>query len=59
MSAPRHRAPAAQKVEKLLRLRHGTAPYDLEPANRRQRRQVEREQRRTARKLAAKGGSRG
>jgi hypothetical protein len=59
MSRPRRRATAAARAQHLLTLRHGVAPYDPEPANRRQRRQIEREQRRTDKKLAMKGGSRG
>lgn len=59
MSAPRTKSHAAKRVEHLLTLRHCVAPYDPEPANRDQRRYFERVQRRTDKKLAAKGGSRG
>lgn len=59
MSPPRQRSTGAQKVRVLLSLRHGVVPYDPEPANRRQRRQIEREIRQAERKQAKKGGHRG
>jgi hypothetical protein len=59
MSAPRTKSFAAKRAEHLLTLRHGVVPYDPEPANRRQRRQIEREQRRNDKKLGVKGGNRG
>ena len=59
MSAPRFRSAAAKRAQTLLDLRNNVAPYDLVPANRRQRRQTERELRRISRKIDGKGGDRG
>ncbi len=59
MSYQRNPSNAAQKVRVLLSLRHGAVPYDPEPANRSQRRQIAREIRQAERKQAKKGGHRG